>query len=90
MDVETLMQEIKQWDPRDQAQKPAPSASMEAAESHTPSNMSFADAQEPAASPSLTPDHSQEDDKASFSSDKVCTSGLSTLNVPAVTAAERT
>lgn len=72
MDVETLMQEIKQWDSRDQAQKPMPDASLEAAESQTPRNMSFDNAQETAASSSLTPDHShiQDDDKASTSSGK--------------------
>ena len=73
MDVETLMQEIKQWDGQDQAQKPAQDASLDEPESRTPRKMSFDTAEEPASSSSFMPDngHLQDDDKASTSSGQV-------------------
>ena len=76
MDVETLMQEIKQWGPQDQGQRPlgdAPPADIDDSESQPPCRLDLDKADEPSASPqqSLTPNHSQaQEDEASSSSDK--------------------
>ena len=76
MDVETLMQEIKQWGPQDQGQRPlgdAPPADIDDSESQPPCRLDLDKADEPSASPqqSLTPNHSQaQQDEASSSSDK--------------------
>jgi len=83
MDVETLMQEIKQWGPQDQGQAPqvqdqAPQleAIMNEPESQSPGRLSLDKADQPSSSSMQvdTPDHSQnqveEEEEASSSSDK--------------------
>lgn len=73
MDVETLMQEIKQWGPQDQNQAPPGAAPVSEPESQTPRRVSPERDEEQVPSPvqSITPSHSQvQDDGATSSSDK--------------------
>lgn len=83
MDVETLMQEIKQWGPQDQgqapqvqAQAPQEGAIMNEPDSQSPGRLSLDKTDQPSSSSVQvdTPDHSQtqveEEEEASSSSDK--------------------
>ena len=75
IDVETLMQEIKQWGPQDQGQRPlgdAPPADVDDSESQPPCRLDLDKADEPSASPqqSLTPNHSQAQQDEASCSDK--------------------
>lgn len=73
MDVETLMQEIKQWGPQDQNQAPPGAAPVNEPESQTPRRVSPERNEEQVPSPvrSITPAHSPvQDDGATSSSDK--------------------
>lgn len=82
MDVETLMQEIKQWGPQDQDQAPRvqdqtpqEDAIVNEAESQSPGRLSLDKTDQPSSSSMQvdTPDHSQnqeEEEEASSSSDK--------------------
>ncbi len=82
MDVETLMQEIKQWGPQDQgqappvqAQAPQEDATGNEPESQSPGRLSLDKTNQPSSSSVQmdTPDHSQnqeEEEEVSSSSDK--------------------